>query len=96
MNAYELTLVINPKLADKERETLLEKVYALVEKEGGKVAEKKPWGKKKLAYPVKKLSEGFYEFLTLELEPFAVKSIDKKIKAEENIIRYLLIKIDDR
>lgn len=94
MNKYELTLVINPKLTDKEKEALLAKVFSLVEKEGGRVEEKRAWGKKVLAYPIKKLTEGFYEFLILSLEPFMVATVDKKIRVEENIIRYLLIKID--
>jgi len=94
MNTYELILVLNPKLADKERETLMEKVYAFVEKEGGKVAEKKTWGKKRLSYPIKKFTEGVYELLTISMEPFMVKAVDKKVKVEENIIRYLLVRAE--
>lgn len=92
MNTYELTLILNPKLSDKDKETLLLKVLSIVEKEGGKVEKKEEWGKKALTYPIKKFTEGFYEFLTLEMEPKIVVIVNKKIRLEENIIRYLLVK----
>lgn len=92
MNNYELTLVINPILGERERADLLLKITNFIEKEEGKIGKKEDWGKKTLFYPIKKHKEGIYFLWEITLPLKSASIVDKKIKLEENIIRYLLVK----
>ena len=60
MNKYELALVINAKIEDDARTDAIEKIKALIEKFGGEITNVDEWGKKKLAYEIQKMREGYY------------------------------------
>lgn len=92
MAVYELTCVFNPELADKKK--LIEKIEGWMKEIGAKVKKKEEWGKKELAYRIKKLSGGIYIFWQLEAEPSKISNLFPKIKLEDDIIRYLLVKTD--
>lgn len=90
MVVYELTCVFNPKLADKKK--LIEKVEGWIKEIGGKIKKKEEWGRKELAYQIKKNSHGFYVFWKLQTEPSKINNLLSKIKSENDIIRDLLVK----
>lgn len=74
-------------MEEKARKELLEKI-----KEKVKSKKEDLWGEKELAYPIKKQTKGFYVHLEIEAQPQASKDIDKTLKVEEDIIRYLLVR----
>lgn len=80
-----MVLVLNPNLTDEQQEELLTKVKKWV----GKV-KVDFWGKKELAYPLKKQNEGIYVLLNLEEGSF--KEMERKLKMEDNILRFLLVR----
>jgi len=94
MAKYELTIIINPDLEGEKRKTLVDKVKGWVEKAKGKVEKVNEWGKRPLAYLIKKHKEGFYYLFDLELKGEFTKELKKKLNLEEEIIRYLLIKVE--
>ena len=65
MNKYELAVVVNAKLEDEERAATIEKVKEYIARYGGTVTDVDDWGKRKLAYEIQKMSEGFYYFVSL-------------------------------
>ena len=65
MNKYELALVVNAKIEDEARNKVLEDVKGLVTRFGGTITDVEEWGKKKLAYEIQKMSEGFYYFIRI-------------------------------
>jgi len=86
---YELTLVLEPELDKEGKEKLLDKIKKLFEK--AKVSEEKDWGVKDLAYPIKKQKRGIFYWLKFEAEPEILPDLNKKLKLEEKILRYLLV-----
>lgn len=60
MNKYELAVVVSAKLEDEERAAVIEKVKEYITRFGGTVSDVDDWGKKKLAYEIQKMSEGYY------------------------------------
>ena len=66
MNKYELAVVLSAKLEDDERTAALEKVKGYITRFGGTVTDVDEWGKKKLAYEIQKMKEGFYYFIHFE------------------------------
>lgn len=92
MRDYELVVVCNPKLGDKDQAAFLSKLASLPEELKGKLKKKENLGKKLLAYPIKKCTEGIYFQLNFLLPGEKLKDFDAKIKHEDKILRYLLIK----
>ena len=66
MNKYELTVVVNAKIEDDVRVATVEKVKEYVARYGGTVTNVDEWGKKRLAYEIQKMKEGFYYFIQFE------------------------------
>lgn len=95
MREYELVLIFDPE-ESKEKKAVLEKLKDWM-KGKGRVIEENEWGRRKLAYPLKskegrKLQEGEYFQIDFEAEAEAVAKIEKKLKLEEKVIRYLVIR----
>ena len=70
MNKYELAVVLNVKLEDEERAAAIEKVKGYITRFGGTVTNVDEWGKKRLAYEIQKMREGFYYFIQFLSTPF--------------------------
>ncbi len=92
MSKYELTVVVNAKIEDDERAAVVEKCKALVERFGGTITNIDEWGKKKLAYEIQKMKEGFYYFIKFDAETTAPAEIESRIRIMDNVIRYLIVK----
>ena len=92
MSKYELAVVVSAKLEDDARAQVIEKVQALVTRFGGNVTEVEEWGKKKLAYEIQKMKEGFYYFIHYESETTTPGEIEQRIRIMDGVIRYLCVK----
>ena len=92
MNKYELTVVVSAKLDDEGRTAEVEKVKALIEKFGGTITKIEEAGKKKLAYEIQKMKEGFYYFIQFEADATAPAEIERHVRIMENVIRYLCVR----
>lgn len=94
MNKYELALVVNAKIEDEERATTLEAVKELITRFGGTVTNVDDWGKKRLAYEIQKMNEGFYYFIQFEADSKVPGEIEQRIRIMEKVIRFLCIRKD--
>lgn len=95
MNKYELSIVINGKLDEEARDATLEKVKGYVERFSGSISNIDDWGKRRLAYEVNKIKDGYYYFINFEAEYTAPAEIEKRIRIMEPILRYLCIRIEE-
>jgi small subunit ribosomal protein S6 len=96
MRTYELTLIFKPDLKEEEQDKIIGGLKKVVEgKKGrpGKVVSAKLWGRKPLAYQIKKQKEGIYHLVAFEIEPQVLEELEKKIKLEEDIIRHLIVRL---
>lgn len=94
MNQYELALVVNAKVEDDARLATLEAAKDLVTRFGGNVTSVDDWGKKRLAYEIQKMKEGFYYFIQFESDSTVPGEIEQRIRIMDNVIRYLCIRKD--
>ncbi len=92
MTKYELCVVINAKIEDEERATALDKVKALIERFDGNITNVDEWGKKKLAYEIQKMKEGYYYFIHFDAATTAPAEIESRIRIMDNVIRFLIVK----
>lgn len=92
MNSYLLTLVLKPEIEDKERKALLDSMVKKLTGEDGKVTKEDLWGVRDLSYPIKKQSKGFYAHYEITADPKGARGLDKILKVEEDVLRYLLVR----
>ena len=92
MSKYELALVVNAKIEDEAREAVVEKAKGYVARYGGTVTEVEEWGKKRLAYEVQKMREGFYYFIQFEADATCPAEVERHVRIMDNVMRYLVVK----
>jgi small subunit ribosomal protein S6 len=95
MNKYELAVVVNAQIDDEARTAAVENVKSLITRFGGQIGEITEWGKKKLAYEIQKMNEGYYFFIPFEAEGSAIAEIESRMRIMDNVIRYLCVKQDE-
>lgn len=90
MRSYEIMLAINPQLEDKELDSLLDKLKKLIIDAKGEITKINKWGKRKLAFEIKDFTEAVYVVLNFKLDEKNIAEMERVIKLEERVIRYLL------
>lgn len=95
MSKYELAVVLNAKIEDEERAKALEKVKGYVTRFGGTISDVDEWGKKKLAYDIQKMPEGYFYFIHFEAETTAPAEIENRIRIMDNVLRFLIVNQDE-
>ena len=92
MNKYELAVVISAKVEDEERVAAIEKVKGYITRFGGTVTGVDEWGKKRLAYEIQKMKEGFFYFVHFEADATCPAEVENRVRLMESVIRYLCVK----
>jgi small subunit ribosomal protein S6 len=92
MNIYELTIVLPGDTSAAKKKTFSEKLGKLIDTLKGKIEKTDEWGGLELAYPIAKNTDGLFFYYELELESAAAKNLNDKLRLDEDIIRYLLIR----
>jgi len=92
---YELTVLIHPDL-EADLETPLAKVREIITTTGGKITKEDNWGKKKLQYAIKREEFAVYVYMDLELPADAPLKISNTFNITEEVLRYLLVKVDPK
>ena len=92
MNKYELAVVVNAKIEDDARLATIEKVQKYVTRFGGTITNVDEWGKRKLAYEIQKMREGYYYFIHFEAEATAPAEIEARLRIMDNVIRFLCVR----
>ncbi len=95
MHDYELVAVISPEVDEEGVSKIVDKVTQSINNRGGAVDEIKNWGRRKLAYPVRKFLEADYVLARFKLMPKSVKELEAEISASRDILRYLVVKVGD-
>lgn len=91
-NSYEVVFITRPDAGDDIIKGIAQRVKETVEGQGGQVVKVEEWGKRKLAYPIKKYSDGYYVFLNISADPAASKEVERILRLNEDVIRYQTIK----
>ncbi|MDO5540182.1 MAG: 30S ribosomal protein S6 [Eubacteriales bacterium] len=94
MNKYELAVVVNAKIEDDARTATVEKVKEYITRYNGTITNVDEWGKKKLAYEIQKMSEGYYYFIQFEADADCPAELERHVRIMENVLRYLCVRQD--
>ena len=91
MRNYEIMILLDSSLQEEEISALIEKVQQTITTSQGKIIKVNQWGKRELAYEIKGHNEAIYVVIDFELEPENIANIERNIKFDEKIIRYLIV-----
>lgn len=95
MNKYESIYIIRPTVEEEGIKALVERFSNLIVQEGGKVDNVDEWGKRRLAYPIDDLREGYYVLMNFTAEPDVPQELERVYKITDDILRYLTIREDE-
>jgi len=94
MRDYEVVFIIQSDLDDTARTGIIERVKSWITDAGGTIVKMDDWGKRRLAYSIRKQREGHYVLLQTQMEPAFVNTLDHNIKFLEPVLRYMIVNSD--
>ncbi|ENQ3106859.1 30S ribosomal protein S6 [Bacillus cereus] len=95
MKKYEIMYIIRPNMEEEAQKALVERFAGVLTENGAEIINTKDWGKRRLAYEINDLREGFYMILNVNSNSEAVKEFDRLAKINENIIRHIVVKDEE-
>ena len=95
MNKYETVFIINPSVEEAGIKDLIQKFSDIINNDG-KVEEVQEMGKRKLAYEIKKNSEGYYVVINFEANPELIKELERNYRITDSIIKFIVIRKDEK
>lgn len=95
MTKYEIMFIVKATQESADVKKTAENAKKILTSEGANVTEFKELGEKKLAYPIKKEINGYYYVMQVEAHKEAITEFDRKIKLDENVLRHLIIRLDE-
>ena len=96
MRRYELMLLLKPDLEDDKLQSAVERVTRAVVNGGGDLTKISPWGKRRMAYPIQHYREASYYLLHFDIEPSAIREIERGLLISEELLRHLVTLLEPR
>lgn len=93
---YESTFIINAALEDPDVEAVIRRVTDYIENHGGTFVEMNKWGRRRLAYPIKKKYNGYYVYMAFEAASEILPLVERFFNLEENVLRHLTLELSEK
>ncbi|MBD3363111.1 30S ribosomal protein S6 [Candidatus Dojkabacteria bacterium] len=91
---YELMIILKPLLPEDIKSKIINKIEGLIKENQGEIVSNDVWGKKHLAYPIKKHDEGYYVLYEMQMPTDNVKEFDSELGLINGVLRFLRVKRD--
>lgn len=95
MAFYEQVLVTRPDISPQQVDALIEDITRIIQENEGNVGKTEYWGLRNLAYPIRKQRKGHYALLNIDAPPAALSELDRRLRINDDVMRYLTIKVDE-
>ena len=95
MRDYEVLYILRPDMSEEEYTAAVEKFNALIQANGGEVVKTDIWGKRKLAYEIEKLHDGYYVLVNFRSGTDVPAELERNFRISDEVIRYLVVKKED-
>ncbi len=95
MREYELVFIVHPDLDETATNEVVEKIKGWITEAGGSVNKVDPWGKRQLAYPIRKQNSGQYFLLNIQIAPSFVTELERSLRFLEPVMRFLITSINE-
>ena len=94
MSRYETVFILTPVLSEEQTKEAVKKFESYLKDNGAKMVHKDAWGLKKLAYPIQKKTNGFYQLFEFEMDGEKIQKFEVELKRDERIMRFLTVRMD--
>lgn len=97
MRTYELIFIVDPRVSDEDVTTMTQEYRQMITAGGSEITTEENWGRRKLAYPINKLTEGKYVFfgITSNNGKTSLPEVEHRMRQNEKILRYLTVRVDE-
>lgn len=95
MRQYEIIFILRPDLDEEKNQAAIDKFKGLIENNGGEVAKLDKWGKRRLAYEINDLREGFYVVSQVKATPDIIAELDRIFKITDEVMRHMIVKEEE-
>ena len=95
MREYELVIVVSPEGGEEDFPATVDRVHGLIKERGGEVKNVDRWGRRRLAYPLDRFTEGYYSITQFTLDPQDVRGLESGIEVAEDVLRHLVVRMDE-
>ena len=95
MREYELVLVVSPEGGEEGFPAVVDRVHGLIKERGGEIKNVDRWGRRRLAYPIERQTEGYYCITQFTLDPQSVREIESSLDLAEDIMRHLVLRMEE-
>jgi small subunit ribosomal protein S6 len=96
MRKYEIMYIIRPGVEEEAQKALVERFAGVLTNNGAEIINTKEWGKRRLAYEINDLREGFYMILNVKSNAEAINEFDRLAKINEDILRHIVVKEEEK
>ena len=96
MRNYELMFILKPDMEEEAIQNAIDKYSAIITDGQGELVSIDKWGKRRLAYEIKDLFEGFYVLVNFKSEPAVVKELDRVMKISDDMLRFMIVNCDEK
>jgi small subunit ribosomal protein S6 len=93
---YEIGFIITPDANEEEVKKIVESISSTIKKAQGVIESVDEWGRKKMAYPIKKNLEGYYVFIQTEVDGAVIADLERRLKQIEKVLRFITLRLDDK
>ncbi len=95
MRKYEIMYILNSSLEEEARQELMETLHNIIVNDGGTVDKVDDWGMKEFAYRIEDMTKGYYVVINVTAEPDAVKEFDRICRINANVVRTMIVNLDN-
>jgi len=92
MRQYETAFLLSPKLSEEETASFITQMAEIISQKKGKMIKEDRWGKRRMAYPIKRFEEAFYVIFLYEADPEVPYELERRFKQTESVLRFLTVK----
>ncbi|MBM6616919.1 30S ribosomal protein S6 [Bacillus suaedaesalsae] len=96
MRKYEIMYIIRPNIEEEAQKALVERFNGVLTENGAELANVKEWGKRRLAYEINDFRDGYYMLVNVNAPAVAVQEFDRLAKINEDIIRHMVVNVEDK
>ena len=94
MGTYELLFILSPKMTEEEGKSTISEYKGVAEQQGLKLVSEDAWGRRRLAYPIRKSNDGVYHLFVFEGEGDSLRELDRRMKNNDQIMRHMIVRTD--
>lgn len=95
MRDYELVMVVDPDVGDEGLPGVVERVHGFIQERGGTVKNVDQWGRRRLAYPIRRKQEGYYVITHFAADPQAIRTLEGSLELTEEVLRHLVTRLEE-